>query len=44
MINTEQQKDKHEDFKKGLHNHRLWGKKLRKHMEFPSWHSGSESD
>ena len=30
MVNTEeQQKDKHEDVKKGLKNYRMWGRKVR---------------
>ena len=30
----EQQKDKHEDDKKGLQNHRMWGSKVRKSRLF----------
>ena len=30
----EKQKDKHEDVKKGLQNHRMWGRKLRKQSIF----------
>ena len=31
---NEQQKDKHEDVKKGLQNHRMWGRKVRKSRHF----------
>ena len=30
----EQQKDKHENVKKGLQNHRMWGRKVRKSRLF----------
>ena len=30
MINKEQQKDKHEDVKKGHQNHKMWIRKVRK--------------
>ena len=30
----EQQKDKHEDVKKGIQNHRMWGRKIRKYRLF----------
>ena len=42
----EQQKDKHEDVKKGYWNHKMWGKKLRKSRLFfknvfePTWLPG----
>ena len=30
----EQQKDKHEDVKKGYQNHKMWGRKVRKSLLF----------
>ena len=30
----EQQKDKHEDIKKGCQNHKMWGRKVRKSRLF----------
>ena len=34
MINTEQQRYKHEDVKKGLQNHKMLGRKVRKSRLF----------